>query len=178
MASPFPCFLWQDILATFGFWAVGWAKQNIETTLKFRLSDWVFVFWPFLTIKKSVNNESYTWLQPWYDLSIDLSDMYQVVVNRLMLAIFHNETVHSEAVHTKTLFCENAHVLHHFGQPSTRILKTQCLKTHFFENGSQGGKTWKHRPPVLVWTVNPHTFQNDDAIAPPLDLLALTSEQQ
>ena len=63
---------------------MGWAKQNIETTLKFRLSDWVFVFWPFLTIKKSVNNESYTWLQPWYDLSIDLSDMYQVVVNRLM----------------------------------------------------------------------------------------------
>ena len=46
----------------------------------------------------------------------------------------------SLAVQTRMLFCENAHVLHRFGRPSTRILKTQRLKTHFFENGSQGGK--------------------------------------
>ena len=37
------------------------------------------------------------------------------------------------------LFCENF-VLHLFGQLSTLILKTQRLKTHFFENGSQGGQ--------------------------------------
>ena len=42
------------------------------------------------------------------------------------------------AVHTKTLFCENVHVLHRFGRPSIRILKTQRLKTYFFETGSQG----------------------------------------
>ena len=69
------------------------------------------------------------------------------------------------AVQTRTLFGENAHVLHRFGRPSTRI-----LKTHFFENGSQCGKIQKGSPPVFVWTVNPYTFQNDDAIAPPLDL--------
>ena len=27
-----------------------------------------------------------------------------------------------------------------------------------------------------MWMANPHTFQNDDAVAPPLDLLSLTSE--
>uniref|UniRef100_A0A671U678 Phospholipase A2 n=1 Tax=Sparus aurata TaxID=8175 RepID=A0A671U678_SPAAU len=42
----------------------------------------------------------------------------------------------SGAVQTRTLFCENAHVLHRFGRLSTRILKTQRLKTHFLENGS------------------------------------------
>ena len=50
------------------------------------------------------------------------------------------------------------------------------LKMPLFENRSQGGKIRKRSPPVLVWTVNPHTFQNDEAIAPPLDLLPLTSE--
>ena len=44
------------------------------------------------------------------------------------------------AVQTRKLFCENTHVLHRFGRPSTQILKTQCLKMHFFENGSQGGR--------------------------------------
>ena len=73
------------------------------------------------------------------------------------------------AVHTKTLFCENAHVLHHLGRPSTRILKTQRLKRHFFENGCQGGEIQKRSPPVFMWTANLHTFRNDDAIAPPLD---------
>ena len=38
------------------------------------------------------------------------------------------------------------------------------------ENGSQGGKIRKRSPPVLVWTANPHTFRNDDAITQPLDL--------
>ena len=76
----------------------------------------------------------------------------------------------------KTLFCENAHVLHRFGRLSTRILKTQRLKMHFFETGSQGGEIRKRSTRVFMWTANPHTFQNDDAIAPPLDLLPLTSE--
>ena len=39
-----------------------------------------------------------------------------------------------------------------------------------FENGSQGGEIRKHSPPVLMWTAIPHTFQNDDAIAPPRDV--------
>ena len=52
------------------------------------------------------------------------------------------EPIKTGAVQTRTLFCENAHVLHCFGRPSTRILKTQRLKMHFFENGSQGPSTW------------------------------------
>ena len=52
----------------------------------------------------------------------------------------------------------------------------QRLKMHFFENGSQGGKIRKCSPPILVWAANVHTLQNNDAIAPPLDLLPLTSE--
>ena len=65
---------------------------------------------------------------------------------------------------TTTLFGENAHVLHRFGRPSTRI-----LKTHFSENVS-GWKNLKTQPAVVVWTANPHTSRNDGAIAPPLDL--------
>ena len=67
-----------------------------------------------------------------------------------------------------------SHVLHRFGRPSTQI-----LKTHFFENGSQGGTIRKCSPPVFVWTANLsifHTFQNDDAIAPPLHLQPSTTE--
>ena len=52
----------------------------------------------------------------------------------------------------------------------------QCLKTQSFENRCQGEKIQKRSPPILVWMANPHTFQNDDAIAPPLDLLPPTSE--
>ena len=48
--------------------------------------------------------------------------------------------------------------------------KQESLKTHFFENGSQGGEIRKHSPRAFMWTANPHTFQNDDAIAPPLNL--------
>ena len=73
------------------------------------------------------------------------------------------------------LLCENAHVLHRFGH-FFAVLKMQCLKMHFFENGSQGGEIRKRSPPVLVWTANLDTFQNNVAIAPPLDLLPLTSE--
>ena len=80
------------------------------------------------------------------------------------------------AIQMRTLFCENAHVLHCSGRPPTRILKTQCLKTHFFENGSQGGEIRKRSPPIFMWMANPHTFQNDDAIAPSRNLLSLTSE--
>ena len=58
--------------------------------------------------------------------------------------------------HSFAFSCESSHVLHRLGQPSTQILKTQWLKTHFFENGSQGGKIRKRSPPVLVWTVNLH----------------------
>ena len=74
---------------------------------------------------------------------------------------------------------ENAllrNVLRCFGRPSTQILKTQRLRTHFFDSGSQGGKIRKSSPPIFLWTANPHTFQNDDAIAPLLDLLPSTSE--
>ena len=46
-------------------------------------------------------------------------------------------------------------------------------QTHFSENGSQGGEIRKRSPPVVVWTANPHTFQTDDAIAPPLNLWTL-----
>ena len=60
-------------------------------------------------------------------------------------------------------FAKNAQVLHRFGWPYTRILKRQRLKTHFFEKGSQGGKIRKRSPPVVMWTANPHTFQNDTA---------------
>ena len=67
----------------------------------------------------------------------------------------------------RPLFCVNDAETH---DPSTRILKTQRLKTHFLETGSQGGEIRKRSPPVLVWTVNPHTFRNDDAIAPPRPL--------
>ena len=67
----------------------------------------------------------------------------------------------------------NAHALHRFGRLSTRILKTQRLKTHFIDNGSQGGEIQKRSPPVVMWTANLHTFRNNDAIAPPLDLLNL-----
>ena len=53
--------------------------------------------------------------------------------------------------------------------------ESQRLKIHFSENESEGGKIRERSPPVLVWTANPHTFQNDDAIAPPLNLLPPTS---
>ena len=74
---------------------------------------------------------------------------------------------HTGAVHTKTLFCENAHVLHRFGRPSIRILKMQRLKTHFFENSSQGEEIRKRNPPIFMWTAKPHTFQNNDGITLP-----------
>ena len=61
-------------------------------------------------------------------------------------------------VQTTTLFCENTRVLHRFGRPSIRILKTQRLKMHLFENGSQGGEIQKRSPPVFMWTANPLTF--------------------
>ena len=69
-------------------------------------------------------------------------------------------------VQTRRLFCKNAHVLHSFG-----CLSTWILKTHFFENESQGGKIRKRSPSIFVWTAIPHTYQNNDAITPPLDLL-------
>ena len=56
-----------------------------------------------------------------------------------------------------------------------RSWKRNAWKCTFFENGSQGGKIWKSSPPVVAWTANLHAFQNVDAIAPPLDLLLLTS---
>ena len=65
--------------------------------------------------------------------------------------------------------CANTPVLHHFGRPFTRILKTQWLKTHFFGNESKVGKIQKRSLPVLMWMVNLHAFQFDDVISPTLD---------
>ena len=45
------------------------------------------------------------------------------------------------------------------------------LSTHFFETWSQGGRIWKRRPCVLVWTANPHTYPTPRPLA--LDLLNL-----
>ena len=109
---------------------------------------------------------------------IDILKKKKSVLNRFWTTTSVPVDIASGAVHTKTLFCENAHILHRFGRPSTRILKTQRLKTHFFETRSQGGEIQKCSPPVFMWTANLHTFQNDDAIAPPLDLLPLTSEPE
>ena len=59
------------------------------------------------------------------------------------------------------------------------------VKTHMYcivladrPYGSWKRSAWKHSPPFFMWTVYPHTFQNDVAIAPPLDLLPLTSESR
>ena len=46
-----------------------------------------------------------------------------------------------------------------------------CKRT-FFESWSQSGKMWIHLPCVLIWTANLHTLHINNAIAPPLDLLA------
>ena len=63
-----------------------------------------------------------------------------------------------EAVCTKMLFCEKKHALRRFVRPYTRILKTQRLKTHFFETESQCGKTQKRSPPVFMCTAKTITL--------------------
>ena len=57
-------------------------------------------------------------------------------------------------VQTRTLFCENTHVLHRFGRLSTRILKTLCLEMHFFECMFSCG--WQIRILSKTMTPSPH----------------------
>ena len=52
--------------------------------------------------------------------------------------------------HEKRSFAKNAHVLLHFGWPSTRILKMQRLKKHFFATGLRVEKSEKAALPFCA----------------------------